>query len=94
MITSTWRGHEITSINDIWIYSDTNQKVSMNKNRSCGHCGKPNTREDHDGCVGMLEGIMNACCGHGIINNAYVQFRDGSVVNGINAKKIIELMRN
>ena len=94
MIMSTWRGHEIKSINDIWIYSDTNQKVSKNKNRSCGHCGKTNTKEDHDGCVGMLEGIMNACCGHGIVNNAYVQFWDGSIVNGINAKKIIELMRN
>lgn len=94
MITSIWRGHEIVCVNDIWIYSDNDLKVSKDPNRKCGYCGKSNTKEGHDGCLGILESVMNACCGHGIVNNAYVQFRDGFIMNGINADKIIELMRN
>ena len=35
---------------------------------------KRNTKEGHDGCLGTLPGIMNACCGHGDIDEAYVQF--------------------
>ena len=41
---------------------------------TCGHCGKKRTPEGHDGCIGILEGVMNACCGHGQDNMAYIQF--------------------
>ena len=40
----------------------------------CDHCGLTATREGHDGGIGTLEGVMNACCGHGDQNAAYVQF--------------------
>lgn len=40
----------------------------------CTHCNKSRTPEGHDGCIGTLEGIKNACCGHGFDNEAYVQF--------------------
>lgn len=40
----------------------------------CGHCGLPRTKEGHDGCIGTLEGVKNACCGHGEEAVAYVQF--------------------
>jgi len=40
----------------------------------CGHCGRDATPEGHDGCVGTLIGVMNACCGHGNPEAAYVQF--------------------
>jgi hypothetical protein len=40
----------------------------------CGHCEKKRTSEGHDGCIGTLENVMNACCGHGESNLAYVQF--------------------
>ena len=42
--------------------------------KSCGYCGKDNTPEGHDGCLGTLPGLMNACCGHGIESGTYVQF--------------------
>lgn len=32
------------------------------------------TIQGHDGCIGTLEGVMNACCGHGQDSCAYVQF--------------------
>lgn len=40
----------------------------------CGHCNKKRTSEGHDGCIGTLENVKNACCGHGEDNVAYVQF--------------------
>lgn len=40
----------------------------------CGYCEKKRTTEGHDGCVGTLDNVMNACCGHGQVEMAYVQF--------------------
>ena len=40
----------------------------------CGHCNKARTPEGHDGCIGVLPNVMNACCGHGEAKTAYVQF--------------------
>lgn len=40
----------------------------------CLHCNKSRTVEGHDGCIGTLKNVMNACCGHGETNMAYVQF--------------------
>ena len=40
----------------------------------CLHCKKNRTKEGYDGCVGELKNVMNACCGHGEIKMAYVQF--------------------
>lgn len=40
----------------------------------CGHCNKKRTPEGHDGCIGTLKNVMNACCGHGEERVAYVQF--------------------
>lgn len=46
---------------------------------SCGHCGLSRTPEGHDGCIGTLPGVTNACCGHGgTAEGAYVQFSFGS----------------
>lgn len=41
---------------------------------NCNHCGLDRTPDGHDGCIGHLEGVMNACCGHGDTPCAYVQF--------------------
>ncbi len=39
----------------------------------CLHCKKHRTPEGHDGCIGTLKNVKNACCGHGEIKMAYVQ---------------------
>jgi len=39
----------------------------------CGHCNLKRTSEGHDGCIGALLNVKNACCGHGEDNIAYVQ---------------------
>lgn len=69
-----WRGHIITD-SDGWRYADTGELVANNPNRDCGHCGRSNTADGYDGCLGALPGVMNACCGHGIEEAAYVQFQ-------------------
>lgn len=50
----------------------------------CAHCNKLPTHEGHDGCLGLLpeDVVMNACCGHGDIDIAYVQFWDGNCIRG------------
>ena len=84
-----FRGHQIELYNGCWEYSDSGELVSESwKGRSCGHCGKSNTQEGHDGCLGILLGIMNACCGHGIESDAYVQFDDGRIIHGKQARMI------
>lgn len=64
-----------------WIYDD-GQPVPSDPDRPCGHCGLANTPEGHDGCLGTLPGVMNACCGHGATEDAYIQFPDGTSIHG------------
>ena len=89
MSKSYLRGHKIEQINGEWVYSDTKEPtVETWQKRRRGHCGLHNTSEEHDGCLGTLPNVMNACCGHGQKNEAYVQFLDGSSVNGNKAVEI------
>lgn len=82
MIKSHWRGNEMYFKNDTWFYSSDNTPVPSDKDRACGHCGKSQTIEGHDGCLGTIEGVMNACCGHGVDNLAYIQLLDGNIISG------------
>jgi hypothetical protein len=63
MITSYSRGHKIY-FNGQWRYADNNQIVS--EERPCIRCGKMPTKEGHDACLGKLNSVSHACCGHGV----------------------------
>ncbi len=94
MITSNLRGHQIEYVNGEWIYSDTKEPtVTTHDTRPCGYCGKDNTPEGHDGCLGTLPDVMNACCGHGNTNETYLQFWNGKIVRGVKAKMAMEEMK-
>lgn len=67
------RGHPIHYDGAVWRYVDTDEPTVGNR-RSCGHCGLPDTPEGHDGCLGTLPGVTNACCGHGEPGEAYMQY--------------------
>lgn len=85
------RGHPIEWVNREWVYCDTKQPTQDTwQGRPCGYCGLHNTKEGHDGCIGTLPNAMNACCGHGSTNEAYVQFINGSIIRGNNAIKYME----
>lgn len=49
----------------------------------CSICKLLPSPEGHDGCLRTLPGpIMNACCGHGNIRLAYIQYWGGSRLAG------------
>ncbi len=94
MITGYRRGHLIEYVNDDhWIYSDTREKVDDSKDRECGHCPHKITASGHDGCLGTLSGVRNACCGHGNTEEAYIQYPDGRSLSGSEAVKAMDLLR-
>lgn len=90
--TSSLRGHSIEFKQGTWVYSDTKEPCSTR--RDCGHCGKKDTPEGHDGCVGTLDGVMNACCGHGVTDEAYVQLSNDTRLAGQAALKFIDNEQN
>lgn len=80
---SSFRGYEIKWKNDEWVFADTDEPTVITwQRRPCGHCGKYNTLGGHDGCIGYVAGLINACCGHGQLDEAYAQFPDGRCVTG------------
>lgn len=86
---SHFRGHPIICLSETeendgieqWVYEDTKTPVEGNP-RSCGHCGRDDTIDGHDGCLGILPGVKNACCGHGTQKESYIQFTNGVSVKG------------
>ena len=89
---STWRGHMIEVVDASWVYSDTGEPVAWD--RPCEHCNRPTTVEGHDACLGELPGVMNACCGHGTSEAAYVQLGDKSILRGNAAQEFIQGLLN
>ncbi len=90
MTSDMHRGHRV-----LWLYADTRQPVAETPNRDCGFCGLTNTSEGHDGCLGTLPGVINACCGHGQPHQAFVQYdNEGGTIFGERALAAIgELKR-
>ncbi|MCK5018764.1 MAG: hypothetical protein KAS32_17005 [Candidatus Peribacteraceae bacterium] len=87
---SKFRGYEIEWVDGEWYFCDTDKLVEeTHADRPCGYCRKEDTKEGHDGCLSVLPGLMNACCGHGVDSEAYVQFLDGTIIGGDSARIII-----
>lgn len=88
---SKLRGHTIELRDGVWVFCDTGEPtVGAWQARPCGHCGQHNTAEGHDACLGTLPGVMNACCGHGDVGDAYVQFLNGDCLRGIESARFFE----
>lgn len=64
MVKSYSRGHEIYYDGTDWRYLDTSE--IHKDNRTCKKCGKATTKEGYDFCIGHLDGVIGACCGHGV----------------------------
>lgn len=83
---SKFRGHDVNTVDGVFYYTDTGESTASTwMNRPCGHCKLYNTSEDHDGCLGTLPDVINACCGHGLSNEAYVQFNSKDIIRGNDA---------
>ena len=86
----TYKGHEIIKVQNVFTYKDNGVKVSDDIWRPCGFCGLKSTVDDHDGCIGTLENVMNACCGHGVVEDAYVQLSIDETIRGQDALDYIK----
>ncbi|KAF5051915.1 hypothetical protein DSECCO2_414030 [anaerobic digester metagenome] len=60
-----------------WRYADDNTKIT-NHDKPCPHCGRMPTKDGHDGCLGELESVISACCGHGRVES-YVIVSDEDI---------------
>ena len=92
---STLRGHKIYINGDNeWAYCDNAQPtITSYKSRPCNHCGEFSTTEGHDSCWEQLNGVKNACCGHGDPSAAYIHFEGGLVVRGFAAKQAGDILK-
>ena len=79
-VKSYVHGHPVVFVGGFWQYEDTGIHVAP-KARTCKKCGEFND-DDFDSCLGKLPGVNNACCGHGIQGNSYIQFTNGITVRG------------
>ena len=94
MVSSKYRGHKMVELSDgTWVYLDNKEKVSNDIFRDCVKCGLPSTKEDHDGCLGTLKFAINACCGHGEMDEARIQFQNKFVLKGIFAIVLMKILR-
>jgi hypothetical protein len=57
------RGHQIEHVDGRWQYADNGQSVDVV--RPCARCRRMPTAEGYDACLGHLDGVTSACCGHG-----------------------------
>jgi len=97
------RGHKLVQIDDPrqrhrpeyhedWRYADDGQPAPGNAMvlgtpRPCPSCHQAAPAADPDPCLGWLPGVRNACCGHGVtedahLSDAYVQFLNGRTLRG------------
>lgn len=94
MATSYLHGNPIYWKNKQWYYVDTGEPTADHwQERACGHCGRHITPEGHDGCLGTLPKVRNACCGHGQVEETYVQLVPGVEIRGAEAIKLIERLK-
>ena len=64
MVRTNLRGWEIYYDGEQWRYTDNNELID--EMRPCKRCGKAPTKEGYDACLGHIEGVKSACCGHGV----------------------------
>lgn len=76
MVKSHNRGHEVYFKGEKWYYLDNN--LEIDDSRPCKRCGCYPTKEGYDACLGHLEGVVHACCGHGV-KEGYVWYENESV---------------
>lgn len=73
-VSSHTRGWKILwdSVKQKWFYADTGESVDIE--RPCKRCGQLSTPEGYDACLGYVEGVESACCGHGV-SKAFIKFK-------------------
>ncbi len=88
---SVYDDRDISFNGEVWFFCDSGESVRDSwMKEPCERCSKVRTTEGHDRCLGTLDGVRNACCGHGQIEKAYVQFWDKTQFDGNDAIAFFE----
>lgn len=81
------KNRKFTKVGDKFIFNDGTVANDYDK-VECLACGKTSQPclfctiagsswcNDHDPCIGHLEGIRGVCCGHGGLETTYIAFED------------------
>lgn len=95
---SHFHGHPIVFQDAKWLYADTLQPIPGygGEMRPCAVCGTMDWSGDGkvDPCLGLLPGVDNACCGHGVAEQAYIRFTNGVVVRGFSIIENVDGLQN
>lgn len=67
------RGHQIyyDKQKQEWLYSDDNTSASVE--RPCKRCGHLPLSTGEDYCLGHIDGVKYACCGHGVTDGYIIK---------------------
>ncbi len=76
------RGQELyfDDVKQQWFYSDTNEPYSYTDIIKCSKCKLDIKENEPDPCLGYLQGVKYACCGHGLDDNAYIMLDNGDII--------------
>ena len=74
MVKAYINGHDCAFENGAW-------QLPANV-ETCPRCGCTNKQDNPDGCLGLLPGVVSACCGHGV-EEGYIIFENGVELRGI-----------
>jgi hypothetical protein len=66
---------------EAWMYVSDGQPIEGNL-RACTVCHQAPDEDGHDPCIRSLPDVVNACCGHGNQDRAYVVFTDDLRMRG------------
>ncbi len=74
--TAYTRGYEIffDEKDNMWKYCDSHD--SSKHKRACKRCGRIPLKGGYDACLGKIEGVKHACCGHGIESQKYMIYKN------------------
>jgi hypothetical protein len=86
MQKSYFRGWPIIWLGDKqqWVYENDLSSLPANGGqiRPCRKCGRIFSLENHDPCLGILPGVRQACCGHGVEEQSFISFNNGLIIEG------------
>ncbi|MCK5613833.1 hypothetical protein KAR91_68850 [Candidatus Pacearchaeota archaeon] len=89
--TSNFRGHPIVweEAGQRWLYADNKEPLPGwgGEIRPCVKCGEVFSLGIPDPCLGRLPGVDNACCGHGVPDQAYIRFTNHVCIKGFTKEK-------
>lgn len=82
------RGHPII-YSGKWKYAEGPQRGKYGRERPCTHCHA--VSRDYDPCLGHLDRVTAACCGHGQAHDAYIMFDTGEELRGEDVSKLRQI---